>query len=95
MLTHIVLFKMKDKSQEAADKMISMLRALEGQIPQLLAIEVGQDVLRTERSYDIGLVTKFDSVEAMKEYQVHPAHQEVLAYINTVRESAVAVDFES
>jgi hypothetical protein len=26
---------------------------------------------------------------------VHPIHQEVLAYINTVRESAIAVDFEN
>lgn len=95
MLTHIVLFKMKDKSQEAADTMIGMLRAMEGKIPQLLSIEVGHDVVRSERSYDIGLITKFESLETMKEYQVNPIHQEVLAYINTVRESAIAVDFEN
>jgi hypothetical protein len=95
LLTHIVLFKMKDKSREAADNMIGMLRAMEGQIPQLLSIEVGHDVVRSERSYDIGLITKFESLETMKEYQVHPIHQEVLAYINTVRESAIAVDFEN
>jgi hypothetical protein len=86
---------MKDKSPEAAEKMIGLLRGLEGKIPQLLSIEVGHDIVRSERSYDIGLVTKFESLDAMNEYQVHPVHQEVVAYINTVRESAVAVDFES
>jgi hypothetical protein len=86
---------MKDKSPEAAEKMIGLLRGLEGKIPQLLSIEVGHDIVRSERSYDIGLVTKFESLDAMNEYQVHPAHQEVVAYISTVRESAVAVDFES
>jgi hypothetical protein len=86
---------MKDKSQEAADKMIGLLRGMEGKIPQLLSIEVGQDIVRSERSYDIGLITKFESLDAMNEYQVHPIHQEVVAYIATVRESAVAIDFES
>ena len=35
-----------------------------------------------------------DSLDALEAYQVHPAHKEVGAYIKSVVESRVAVDFE-
>jgi heme-degrading monooxygenase HmoA len=94
-LTHIVLFKLKDRSPEVIAETKRVLQNMEGKIPQLLSIEVGSDVLHSERSYDIALVTRFESLQAMQEYQVHPLHQEVAAYLATVREAAVAVDYES
>lgn len=95
MITHIVFFKLKDRSPEAVERTAAVLRAMEGQIPELKAIEVGVDVLHTERSYDIALTTKFDSLEALDAYQVHPVHQGVIEHMKTVRESSVAVDYES
>lgn len=95
MLTHIVLFKLKDNSPEQVRILRDKLCGLEGKIPELLHIEAGIDVVRSERSYDLALVTKFRSLDDMKAYQVHPAHQEVLQYINTVKESVIAVDYES
>nr|WP_315989306.1 Dabb family protein [Desulforamulus aquiferis] len=68
---------------------------MEGKIPQLRHLEVGADVLHTERSYDLALITKFDSLEDLQTYQVHPVHVEVANYLAKVREAAVAVDFES
>jgi hypothetical protein len=58
-------------------------------------LEAGIDVLHSERSYDLALVTKFDSMEDMKTYQAHPVHVEVLKYMTSVRESSVTVDYES
>lgn len=95
MLTHIVLFKLKDKSEENIQKTKEVLIGLKGKIPFLKFIEVGSDVLHSERSYDIGLYTKFDSLEDMKAYQVHPVHLKVQEYMHSVRESSVAVDYES
>ncbi|MBD2846004.1 Dabb family protein [Paenibacillus sp. IB182496] len=95
MITHIVLFKLKDNSPAAVEEAAGVLRAMEGQIAELKSIEVGLDVLHSERSYDLALITKFDSMEAMEAYQVHPVHQKVIAYMGQVRESSVSVDFES
>lgn len=55
---------------------------------------VGIDVIRSPRSYDLALITKFDSVQALQAYQNHPVHQEVLRYIASVKESSISVDFE-
>ncbi len=94
MFTHIVFFNLKNKEQasEARDILLSM----EGEIQELKALEVGLDVLHTERSYDLALVTRFDSLEDMNSYQVHEYHvNEVLKYLKPMIESSKAVDFFS
>jgi hypothetical protein len=68
---------------------------MKGNIPQLRHLEVGIDVLHSDRSYDLALVTKFDSLEELKNYQAHPFHVEVLKYMTSVRESSITVDYES
>ncbi|GLX69312.1 Dabb family protein [Paenibacillus glycanilyticus] len=95
MVTHIVLFKLKDGSKESVERTAQVLRDMEGKIDELKAIEVGLDVIHSARSYDIALITRFDSLEALEAYQVHPVHKKVIEHINEVRESVIAVDFES
>ena len=95
MITHIVLFKLKDPSPENLEKTREVLASLSGKIPQLRQLEVGVDLLRTDRSYDLALVARFDSLEDLNAYQVHHEHQQVIKYMLSVRESAVAVDYES
>ncbi len=94
MITHVVLFKLKDRSKESIEKARAALASLDGKIPQLRHLEVGADVLHTERSYDLALVAKFDNLADLNAYQIHPLHQEVVKYILSVRESIVAVDYE-
>jgi hypothetical protein len=89
-----VLFKLKDRSSESIDRTVQVLRNMEGKIAELQHLEVGTDVLHSERSYDIALVTKFDSMEALQAYQVHPVHKLVIEHIATVREASVSVDYE-
>lgn len=93
MIKHIVFFKLKDCTPELMAKTRDVLLSMEREIEVLRSIEVGIDLLRTERSYDIALVTTFDSLEDLESYQVHPLHQRVSQYIASVRESAVAVDY--
>lgn len=95
MLTHIVLFKLKDRSPESVAETAQVLRDMEGKIEELLSIEVGTDVVHSERSYDIALVTKFASLEAMQAYQVHPVHKKVIEHMSTAREAQAVVDYES
>lgn len=92
MITHIVLFKLIDRNN--AKKARDVLLGMKGRIPQLRHLEAGIDVLHSERSYDLALVTKFDSMEDLKAYQAHPVHVEVLKYMTSIRESSITVDYE-
>jgi diamine N-acetyltransferase len=94
-LTHVVLFKLKERSPEAVEKTAHVLRSMEGKIAPLQGIEVGVNVVPSPRAYDIALITRFASLADMELYQAHPIHQGVLAHMREVMETAVAVDFES
>jgi hypothetical protein len=95
MITHIVFFKLKDRSRQSVGKARDVLLGMKGKIPQLRHLEVGVDVLHSQRSFDIALVAKFDSLEELDAYQKHPVHVEVAEYMTSVRKFAVAVDYES
>ena len=94
MVTHIVLFKFKEAAIVPKGK--ELLLSMAGKIPQLRHLEAGVDVVRSERSYDLALVTKFDSMDGLQEYQVHPYHAgEVVPFMKANCSSVVAVDYES
>jgi hypothetical protein len=95
MITHIVFFKLKERSPEVVNKTKEVLMNMEGKIDELKHIEVGIDVIQSERSYDLALVTKFNSLADLDAYTVHPIHKDVIQYIATVREASVSVDYES
>lgn len=96
MFTHIVFFKLKDNTEENIKKVASILEAMKGKIPELKEIEVGIDVLHTDRSYDLSLITKFASKEDMYSYQVSAYHvNEVLKYIKPMINSSATVDYQS
>jgi hypothetical protein len=64
-------------------------------IPQIRHMEVGVNVVPSERAYDVALYQHFDSLHDLQEYQAHTNHQDVLKYIHAVTASHVSVDYES
>lgn len=95
MLKHVVFFKFKPEAGAAdiAD-LEKSLRALPAVIPEIREFVVGRDVVRSERSYDLALISGFDDLAAMNSYQVHPDHQAVIAKVKALCAGVVAVDFE-
>lgn len=93
MLTHVVLFKFKDRSPGSVAQARARLDTLAGNIPTLLAIEVGEDVLHSGRSYDLALIARFDDLAGLDAYQTHPVHVPVLAYMREAADTIIAVDF--
>ena len=93
-LTHVVLFKLKDRSPENAARAATMLRSLEGVVPTLQAIEVSVNMIPAARAFDIALFTRFASLADMEAYQIHPRHQAVSATMRDLSETIVAVDYE-
>ena len=57
-------------------------------------LEAGADILHSERSYDLALVTLFENREAFDAYQTHPVHMPVKKRMHEVRSGSVACDFE-
>ncbi len=94
MITHIVLFKLKDESAESVEKARNILMDMKGKIPELKGMEVGTDITHSDRSYNLALITKFESINDLEAYQVHPVHVKVAEYMISVRASTVTVDFE-
>jgi hypothetical protein len=96
MITHIVLFKLKESTPEGIEKAKGVLLSMEGKVEQLRHLEVGVDLIHSVRSADIALVTRFDSMEDLQAYQVHPYHaNEVAAYMREVCSSVTSADYQT
>ncbi|MEV7609943.1 Dabb family protein [Microbacterium sp. NPDC089320] len=98
MIRHVVTWKLAapdaaTRAEQAAE-VARRLNALDGVVPQLRSISAGANVAYPEANWDVTLVADVDSIEALEEYQVHPAHEDVVAYVRSVVSSRVAVDFE-
>jgi hypothetical protein len=94
MLRHVVLFKFKEGvEEEEITDLESSLAELPPAIPEILSYEFGRDVIHSERSYDLALVSTFRDLESLHRYQKHPDHQIVLRKVNNLCESVLAVDF--
>ncbi|MDP4097772.1 Dabb family protein [Paenibacillus sp. P96] len=94
MIKHIVFFKLKDRSPESVAHTASVLRSMNGKIKEVLSLEVGIDMIRSERSFDISLTAVLENLEDLQAYQVHPVHQEIVQHINEVKDVSFAVDYE-
>ena len=100
MVKHIVVWRLKASAHghtrtENARIIKQRLESLSGVIPGLLKIEVGIDFGKTEQSCDIALYSEFDSREALRLYQEHPAHQAAVQFIREARDERYVVDYES
>jgi hypothetical protein len=96
MITHIVFFKLNEPTKENITAVSKRLLSMEGEIDILRHLEVGIDIIRAERSYDVALTTKFDSLADLQAYQVHPYHsREVIPFMKSSCSSIVAVDYQS
>lgn len=97
-IRHVVTWKLaaEDAAERGAQaaEVARRLNALDGVVPQLLSISAGANVAYPEANWDVTLVADFASIAALEEYQVHPAHEEVVGYVRSVTASRVAVDFE-
>jgi hypothetical protein len=99
MIRHIVIWKLAESAegavkQENAQKMKVMLEGLKEKIPEILNIEVGINCNKNE-TYDVVLVSEFESLPDLMVYQNHPAHKTCVEFIRKVRIDRAAVDYET
>lgn len=95
MIKHIVVwdFPEADKPKQM-NAMKSLLEGLPDLIPEILSFEVGLNLVESERSRDMVLVSEFESLETLKIYAQHPEHQRVVKELNKTGAKAIAIDYE-
>ena len=94
MLLHLVCFKYKADVDEATrtlhrQRLVS-LKALDG----IIDLKVGEDVVRSSRSYDTGLCITFVNRAALDVYAKDPRHVPIAQFGVSISEHVVACDFE-
>lgn len=99
MIKHIILWKLKEDFSEADKIAIKAgikagLEGLKGIIPGLIDITVNQNGLPSSNA-DVMLDSTFASVEALKNYAVHPAHVEVAdTKVQPFTQTRLCLDYE-
>ena len=94
MIRHIVLFRIKDEFKDEMPQLVKNFEGMAGRIEGMLELQAGADILHSERSYDLALITVFQDRAAFDAYQTHPVHLPVKKRMHEVRSASVACDFE-
>ena len=96
-IRHIVLWKLAAEDADTralhAEQIAERLLALRAVIDDISHLEVGPNVAYPATNWDVALVAEFADVDALERYQVHPAHQEVAAFVRSVVAERAAVDY--
>jgi hypothetical protein len=95
MLTHVVLFRFRDRSSTHLSHCQSLLDGLPASIPVIRRLETGLNVVPSDRAYDLCLIIHFDSLDDLRTYQSHPDHVEVATYLRSAAESIGSVDYQT
>ena len=96
MVVHIVSFKYRPDVDATArhDHRAKLSALASANIDGVLDLKVGEDFVRSPRSYDTGLVVSFRDRAALDGYATNPTHVPVAKLGRDLSETIVAVDFE-
>ena len=95
MIRHVAVFKWKPGFPEKElQEWMNRLRALPGQIDELLSLTVGTDVVHGGRSWDAAVVADVDGIEGLTRYNENPEHQAILKISAPNIDQLIQVDFE-
>ena len=94
MLQHYVFLKYREGTSDGhVVAFCERMLALRGTIDGIHRLEIGRDELHDARSWDLVLIMEFESAEALRAYQRHPAHVAVMAFNDPFVANVASVDF--
>lgn len=97
MVCHIVLWNLKEEltsaeKANAANRIQTELEALKDVVDGVVEIKVVTNPLETS-NVDVMLYSKFETQQALQEYQAHPKHKETAKFIGSVATSRKCMDY--
>src|SRR5688500_11433750 len=94
MLRHYVFIRYAaGTSEDHVAEFCRRMHALRDPIPSILSLEIGRDILREARSWDLVLSMRFASIGALRAYQQHPLHVSLMQFNQPHVADVGAVDF--
>jgi|FaiFalDrversion3_1042247.scaffolds.fasta_scaffold45670_1 quinol monooxygenase YgiN len=95
MINHLVLLKLKPTtSVQERGQLIAQWTALAEQIEGIVQIQVYEDILHTEDSFDLGMFVTFTDKAGLRRYGENPDRQAVSALTRSLCERVVLFDYE-
>lgn len=101
MIKHIVMLKFHEnangKSKNENLKIAKdMIDGLKEKISEIVEMKCGLNCnpANNEKSFDLVIDSVFNNLEEIDSYKIHPAHMELVDFLNNVRERTVYVDYE-
>ena len=98
MVNHIVMWNFKEelseeKRKEAALEIRKRLEAVAEKVSGVISLKVFFNEMSSSNR-DIALISKFEDEEALKAYQISPAHIEAGIYVKAVTCERACLDYE-
>ena len=94
MVKHLVLFRLKEKTQKSSRQLMGAFAGLPDKIEEIQHLEVGEDFKTTPKSFDVALSVEFDDREALSAFSIHPEYVPVLDLIHEICSEYAVVDME-
>lgn len=89
------MFKFKEGTSSVQIQNIKeQIDAMPSQIPQIKSFETGTNISQSPKAFDLILVSEFESITALEEYQVHPSHLALIDALGDIREKTHVVDYQ-
>jgi hypothetical protein len=98
-IKHLVFWKLLEEAEGASReentaRMKAAIEELVDDIPEIVSIEVGVDMNRSNAAWDVALYSTFESAHDLATYQAHPAHQRVAEFVGRVTSDRAVIDYE-
>jgi len=97
MINHVVAFKLNDYSYTekvlVIAEMKKLLEDLKEKIDLVKFIEVGVNYELDSKSFDLVLISHFETLADLETYRVHPEHQKVVKRFAETTSNRAAVDY--
>ncbi len=93
MIRHVIMWQFRENTEAEMHQFLDALRALDGQIPEILRMEVGVNQ-KPGNSHHACLIADFADWEALERYRSDPRHVAASKLCQAIRTQRCAVDFE-
>lgn len=97
-IAHIVTWRLNGASakerEQQARLMVQAFEAARAEVPGLLSMQIGANVIDAPDAWDVALYMTFASRAHLAAYQAHPSHLAIKQLVGPMRTARCQVDFE-
>lgn len=99
MIRHIIMFKLTDfknenDRQEKVNKIKSTFMPLRNIIPVIKSYEVAINSKETAFSYDLAIISEYNTWQDLETYIQHPEHQNAIEICKGIKKEKAVIDYE-